>query len=149
MSEAAGFLLPVPGVRTLEANPDAVFAVSAGGAATSDGAGIPSGFGAGAAFAGAFAGAAVASAGLIAGFASGFAAAAACFCGAASAGLLCGLVGVAFFAQPSVRNREKDIMIVFRMARETASSVHDVQAAAYSVENCLVAPGHCGRGIGG
>src|SRR5438067_251928 len=37
MSVAAGCVLPVPGVRTLDARPDGVFAALAGGAATSDG----------------------------------------------------------------------------------------------------------------
>jgi hypothetical protein len=37
---AAGFTLPVPGCRTIEARPDAVFEASAGGFETFSGAGI-------------------------------------------------------------------------------------------------------------
>ncbi len=40
MSSAAGCCVPVPGVSTLDARPEAVFTASAGGAATSGGGGI-------------------------------------------------------------------------------------------------------------
>ena len=122
----------MPGVRALDARPDAVLAASAGGAATSAGAGISPCWGVGAGlavtcvgvfvcvagFAGAFSAAGLAA---LSTEAAGFSAA------AASPGFLGVAVGSELFAQLRMKIRDKEIMSAFFMVTETASSARDVQ----------------------